>query len=79
MRLTLDVNDQISVYKQPSKVMASATQSHFQTIGGIGAYKDVGSTVGKINNDIELRGSDKFSAASYPHYLPVWDNEKGEK
>lgn len=59
--------------------MASTTQPQFQTIGGVGAYKDVGSTVGKINNDVELHGSEKFPAASFPHYLPVWDNEQGEK
>lgn len=45
--------------------------------GGVAAYKDI--SVSSINHEKELKGTDKFGPASYPHYLPVWDNEKGEK
>lgn len=52
--------------------LASSTQG-----GGVGSYKDLSSST--INQEVELKGSDKFAPASYPHYLPVWDNEKGVK
>lgn len=45
--------------------------------GGIGAYKDV--SVSSINHETELKGTAKSAPASYPNYLPVWDNEKGLK
>ena len=34
-----------------------------------------------MNVDLEKErtGTDKFAGASFPHYLPVWDNEKGKK
>ncbi|KAL9620911.1 MAG: hypothetical protein Q9160_004564 [Pyrenula sp. 1 TL-2023] len=42
-----------------------------------GQYKEFATT--KINKDIEFNGSDKSTPASFPNYLPVWDNEKGKK
>ena len=33
----------------------------------------------KVNREAELKGDGKFDPASYPLYLPVWDNEKGRK
>jgi sulfonate dioxygenase len=44
--------------------------------GSVGAYKDI-QTV-RYEKEKELTGTGKFAAASFPHYLPVWDNEKGE-
>ncbi|EXJ69092.1 taurine dioxygenase [Cladophialophora psammophila CBS 110553] len=44
--------------------------------GAVGAYKDI-QTV-SFSKEKELKGTDRFAAASFPHYLPVWDNEKGE-
>ncbi|KIW66381.1 hypothetical protein PV04_05717 [Phialophora macrospora] len=44
--------------------------------GSVGAYKDI-QTV-RYEKETELSGTGKFAAASFPHYLPVWDNEKGE-
>lgn len=32
-----------------------------------------------FDNTIELKGSGKQPPATYPNYLPVWDNEKGVK
>lgn len=46
-------------------------------IGGVGGYKELAAT--SIISDIELKGSEKSKPASYPNYLPVWDNEKGQK
>ncbi|KAJ9609864.1 hypothetical protein H2200_006193 [Cladophialophora chaetospira] len=43
--------------------------------GAVGAYKDI-QTV-SYEKEKELSGTGKFGAASYPEYLPVWDNEKG--
>ena len=40
-----------------------------------GAYKDVGSTQKSFDADRELEGSTEHGKASYPNYLPVWDNE----
>lgn len=40
-------------------------------------YKEFATT--RINKDIELKGTDKSTPASFPNYLPVWDNEKGNK
>lgn len=45
--------------------------------GAVGAYKDF--QIHKLNKDVELYGTDKFKPASYPHYLPSWENEKGVK
>lgn len=59
--------------------MATAALSQPQrTIGGgIGSYKDI--SVSSINHKNEIEGTAKYGPASYPNYLPVWDNEKGEK
>jgi len=55
--------------------MATATVPN-QLRGAVGAYKDI-QTV-SFSKESELKGTDKFAAASFPHYLPTWDNEKGE-
>lgn len=47
---------------------------------GVGQYKELGYGGPKsFSKDLELRGTDKHAAAKYPHYLPTWDNEKGQK
>ncbi|RMZ89406.1 hypothetical protein DV736_g3371, partial [Chaetothyriales sp. CBS 134916] len=43
--------------------------------GKDGPYKEFAAT--EVNKDNELKGTEKFAPASFPHYLPVWDNEKG--
>lgn len=58
-------------HQQPADSLKSAA------IGGIGQYKDISRS--HLDVEKELKGTDKFAAASYPNYLPVWDNEKGEK
>ncbi|RMD44832.1 hypothetical protein DV735_g422, partial [Chaetothyriales sp. CBS 134920] len=57
--------------------MASTTASSVPATlpGRVGPYKEFADT--RVNKDTELKGTDKFAAASYPHYLPVWNNEKG--
>jgi len=59
--------------------MATAVQTQPTTRhtagGGVGQYKDI--SVSSINHEAELQGTAKSAPASYPHYLPVWDNEKG--
>lgn len=55
----------------------SAAPTGLENRGAIGAYKDF--LIHKWNRDTELKGTDKLAAASFPHYLPVWDNEKGQK
>lgn len=44
--------------------------------GSVGAYKEL--AYGAYDKQKELDLTAKFGAASYPNYLPVWDNEKGE-
>lgn len=39
--------------------------------GAVGGYKDI-QTV-SYSKEGELQGTGKFSAATFPHYLPVWD------
>jgi hypothetical protein len=56
---------------------AAAAPTGLEHRGGVGAYKDVQNY--HVNKDVELYGTDKFKAASYPHYLPVWTNEKNVK
>ncbi|EXJ81052.1 taurine dioxygenase [Capronia epimyces CBS 606.96] len=56
---------------------ASSTQTPAQPKGGVGAYKEL--APGQFDKENELKGTANFAAATYPHYLPVWDNEKGEK
>jgi len=47
---------------------------------GVGQYKELGYGGPKtFSKDLELRGTEKHAAARYPHYLPTWDNEKGNK
>lgn len=55
-----------------------------QTVGDfkseIGAYKEASPAGPKtFKKEFELRGTEKHAPAKYPNYLPVWDNEKGEK
>ena len=58
--------------------MATANQQTPQSaIGGVGAYKDISRST--LDIEKELKGTDKFAPATYPEYLPVWNNEKGEK
>lgn len=61
--------------------MASAVASSQpqRTVGGgIGGYKDI--SVQGLNLKNEIEGTEKYAPASYPNYLPRWDNEKeGEK
>lgn len=52
----------------------AASEPRRHQIGGIGAYKDLGAV--SFSQETELNGTDKFKPASFPHYLPVWDNEK---
>jgi hypothetical protein len=42
-----------------------------------GGYKEL--EVSEIRKDIELGGSEQWGPATYANYLPVWDNEKGQK
>lgn len=56
---------------------AVQSQSRHTVGGGVGAYKDV--AVSSINHETELKGTATSSPASYPDYLPVWDNEKGQR
>ncbi|KAI8934986.1 hypothetical protein NX059_008652 [Plenodomus lindquistii] len=53
------------------------------TIGyktGVGEYKDIAFAGPKaFKKEGELRGTGKHAPASYPKYLPTWDNEKGIK
>lgn len=47
---------------------------------GVGAYKEFGLGGPKFfQKELELKGTEKHLPAKYPHYLPVWDNEKGQK
>ena len=47
---------------------------------GIGQYKEVAfSGPNAFKKELELRGTDKHAPASYPNYLPTWENEKGTK
>ena len=32
-----------------------------------------------VDHEKEIKGTKDFAPASFPHYLPVWDNEKGQK
>lgn len=61
-------------------VMATAVSSvprGSENRGAVGAYKDF--QIHKINKEAELHGTDNFKAASFPHYLPTWENEKGKQ
>lgn len=40
-------------------------------------YKDFATT--DVDSNVELHGTQKSAPASFPNYLPVWDNEKGKK
>jgi sulfonate dioxygenase len=59
--------------------MASASvQAPPLSLGGaVGAYKDF--QILNPNHEKEITGTDTYKPASFPHYLPVWDNEKGVK
>jgi hypothetical protein len=52
----------------------SASEPRRHQIGGIGAYKELAPV--SFSRETELKGTDKFAPATFPHYLPVWDNEK---
>ena len=52
----------------------SASEAPRHQLGGIGAYKELAPV--SFSRETELKGTDRFKPASFPHYLPVWDNEK---
>ncbi len=52
----------------------SASEAPRHQIGGIGGYKELAPV--SYSAETELNGTDRFKPASFPHYLPVWDNEK---
>jgi len=52
----------------------AASEPRRHQIGGIGAYKELAPV--SYSAETELKGTDKFKPASFPHYLPVWDNER---
>jgi len=61
--------------------MASVSSNAASSVAGapkavVGQYKEL--ATGTFLKENELKGTEKFAPASYPHYLPVWDNEKGE-
>ena len=56
---------------------APSAPTGLENRGAVGAYKDF--QIMNVNHEKELTGTDKFAPASFPHYLPVWDNEKGKK
>jgi hypothetical protein len=43
-------------------------------VGGVGAYKELAPV--SFSKETELNGTDKFKPATFPAYLPTWDNEK---
>ena len=45
--------------------------------GAVGGYKDF--QIHTLDKQTELHGTDKSAPASFPHYLPTWENEKGVK
>lgn len=60
--------------------MAPALHTTTEYKSGVGPYKEFGFGVPKFyRKDLELNGSDKHAPSKYPHYLPTWDNEKGQK
>lgn len=52
----------------------SASEPRRHQFGGVGAYKELAPV--SYSKETEINGTDKFKPASYPHYLPTWDNEK---
>ncbi len=56
---------------------ASAQSVPTALAGAVGQYKDFQTT--SVNHEKEINGTDKFAPASFPHYLPRFDNEKGKK
>lgn len=57
--------------------VAAQPAAPVESRGAVGAYKDF--QIHKLDKQTELHGTDKFKAASFPHYLPTWENEKGVK
>lgn len=78
-RLISDVPFIVSTTKMSvaAQTISAAQPGAPDTRGSVGAYKDF--QIHKINKDVELHGTDKFKAASFPHYLPTWENEKNVK
>jgi hypothetical protein len=52
----------------------SASEPRRHQIGGVGAYKELAPV--SYSKETELKGTDRFKPASFPAYLPTWDNEK---
>jgi hypothetical protein len=64
---TLDLQTFIS--KMATALIAPALVDQ----GGIGPYKDFGTTT--YSAEAELKGTKEAPPASFPNYLPVWDKE----
>ena len=58
-------------------VQAPSAPTGLENRGAVGAYKDFQNM--NVDHEKEIKGSENFAPASFPHYLPVWDNEKGKK
>ncbi|RAQ99404.1 alpha-ketoglutarate-dependent taurine dioxygenase [Stemphylium lycopersici] len=64
----------------PALVETVPEQPNLDWKSGVGPYKEFGFGGPKVyQKDLELRGTEKHAPSKYPHYLPVWDNEKGQK
>lgn len=60
--------------------MAPGLHTTTEYKSGVGPYNEFGFGVPKFyHKDLELHGSEKHAPSKYPHYLPTWDNEKGQK
>lgn len=64
----------------PAIVELVVDQTTVGSRSGVGQYKEAAFNGPKaFKKEHELRGTDQHAPASYPHYLPTWDNEKGTK
>lgn len=52
---------------------SSASQPGSLTLTHTGAYKEIAPT--SFSEDDERKGTESAPPASYPHYLPVWDEK----
>ncbi|ERF69736.1 hypothetical protein EPUS_07562 [Endocarpon pusillum Z07020] len=52
---------------------SSASQPGSLTLTHVGAYKEIAPT--SFSEDDERKGTERAPPASYPHYLPVWDEK----
>ena len=64
----------------PALVETVSEQPTVDWKSGVGPYKEFGFGGPKVyQKDLELRGTEKHAPSKYPNYLPVWNNEKGQK